>query len=95
MDRFVNILRKSSIRQRLAYAFFILCVVPIVVMVIVSNIIEYRYYSDNQQNNYENFAYESNIRINDVFQQLELKFDYLMELYTKAMPRFNYQCEDL
>lgn len=79
MDVFVKALRKISIRKRLAYAFLILCVVPISVMIIISAVIEFIYYNDNLSSNYENFAYESNIRVNDVFEQLELKFKYLKE----------------
>ncbi len=79
MDVFVKALRKISIRKRLAYAFLILCVVPISVMIIISAAIEFIYYNNNLSSNYENFAYESNIRVNDVFEQLELKFKYLKE----------------
>ena len=79
MDRFVKILRRISIRKRLAYAFLILCVVPISIMIIMSAVIEFIYSSNNLKSNYENFAYESNIRVNDMFEQLELKFKYLKE----------------
>lgn len=79
MDKFVKLLRKISIRRRLVYAFFILCVVPIAVMIIISGIIEFFYYNNNRQSNYENFAYESNVRVNDLFEQLELKFKYVKE----------------
>ncbi|WMJ86924.1 sensor histidine kinase [Anaerocolumna sp. MB42-C2] len=79
MDRFVKVLRKISIRRRLAYAFLILCVVPISVMIIISAIVEFLYSNGNLKSNYENFAYESNIRVNDMFEQLELKFKYLKE----------------
>lgn len=79
MDKLVKILRKISIRRRLAYAFLILCVVPITAMIIISTFIEFLYSNDNLKSNYENFAYESNIRVNDMFEQLELKFKYLKE----------------
>lgn len=79
MDKFVRVLRKISIRKRLSYAFFILCVIPISIMIIISAIIEFLYYKDNLKSNYNNFAYESNIRVNDMFEQLELKFKYLKE----------------
>ncbi|HHV08844.1 MAG TPA: histidine kinase [Clostridiales bacterium] len=79
MDKFVRNLRKISIRRRLSYAFIILCVIPISVMITISAIIEFLYYKDNLRSNYDNFAYESNIRVNDMFEQLELKFKYLKE----------------
>ncbi|MGB8451496.1 MAG: histidine kinase [Anaerocolumna sp.] len=79
MDRFVKALRKISIRRRLAYAFLILCVVPISIMIIISAMVEFLYYNGNLRSNYENFAYESDIRVNDMFEQLELKFKYLKE----------------
>jgi sensor histidine kinase YesM len=79
MDRFVKALRRISIRRRLAYAFIILCVVPISIMIIMSAMIEFVYYNNTLKRNYENFAYESNIRVNDMFEQLELKFKYLKE----------------
>lgn len=79
MDKFVNILRKISIRRRLVYAFFILCVMPISMMIIISSLIEYIYFNDNLINNYENFAYQSNARVNDTFDQLEQKFSYAKE----------------
>ncbi len=79
MDKFVRSLRKISIRKRLFYAFIILCVIPISVMITISAIIEFLYYNDNLRSNYDNFAYESNIRVNDMFEQLELKFKYLKE----------------
>jgi two-component system, sensor histidine kinase YesM len=79
MDKFVKVLRRISIRRRLIYAFFILFVVPISIMIIISAIVEILYSNGNQKSNYENFAYESNIRVNDMFEQLELKFKYLKE----------------
>ncbi|MDF2514506.1 MAG: sensor histidine kinase [Herbinix sp.] len=79
MDKFVRFLRKISIRRRLSYAFIILCVIPISIMIIISAIVEFLYYNDNLKSNYKNFAYESNIRVNDMFEQLELKFKYLKE----------------
>ncbi len=79
MDRFVKALRRISIRRRLSYAFLILCVVPISVMIIISTIVEFLYSNGNLKSNYENFAYESNIRVNDMFDQLGLKFKYLKE----------------
>ncbi len=79
MDKFVRSLRKISIRRRLSSAFIILCVIPISIMIIISAIIEFIYYNDNLKSNYDNFAYESNIRVNDMFEQLELKFKYLKE----------------
>lgn len=79
MDKFVKTLRRISIRKRLAYAYLILCVAPISIMIIISTIVEFMYSNDTQTRNYENFAYESNIRVNDMFEQLELKFQYLKE----------------
>lgn len=79
MDKFVRYLRKISIRRRLFYAFIILCVIPISTVIIISAAIEFLYYSDNLRKNYDNFAYESDIRANDMFEQLELKFKYLKE----------------
>lgn len=79
MDKFVGYLRKISIRRRLIYAFIILCIIPISIMIIISAVIEFLYYHDNIRSNYDNFAYESDIRVNDMFDQLELKFKYLKE----------------
>ncbi|TCL60938.1 histidine kinase/DNA gyrase B/HSP90-like ATPase [Kineothrix alysoides] len=79
MDKFVGYLRKISIRRRLLYAFIILCVIPISIMIIISGAIEFLYYNDNIKRNYDNFTYESDIRVNDMFDQLELKFKYLKE----------------
>lgn len=79
MDKLINLLRKISLRRRLVYAFFILSVVPISIMIIISAFIEYIYFYDNRINNFDNFAYESNARINDAFEQLEQKFIYTEE----------------
>ncbi|ROR30451.1 sensor histidine kinase YesM [Mobilisporobacter senegalensis] len=79
MDKFVKTLRRISIRRRLNYAFLILCIIPISIMIIISAIVEFLYSNGNLKNNYENFAYESNISVNDMFEQLELKFKYLKE----------------
>lgn len=79
MDKFVKFLRRISIRRRLFYAFLILGVVPISIVIIISIIVEFLYSNNNLKSNYENFAYESNIRVNDMFEQLELKFKYLKE----------------
>ncbi len=79
MDKFVKTLRRISIRRRLSYAFIILCVVPICSMIFISATIEFFYYNNNLKSNYENFAYESDIRVNDMFDQLELKFKFLKE----------------
>lgn len=77
IDKYVILLRKISIRRRLTYAFVILCVIPIFSMILITTLIQAYYYTDNSKMRYEIFAYESEIRINDVFDQLELKVDYL------------------
>ncbi len=79
IDKYVILLRKISVRRRLAYAFIILCVIPIFSMIMITTFIQAYYYKDNTQTTYEIFAYESGIRINDIFDQLELKVDYLMK----------------
>ncbi|MFT3985247.1 MAG: histidine kinase [Lachnospiraceae bacterium] len=79
MDKFVRYLRKVSIRRRLFYAFIVLCIIPITAVITISAIIEALYYRNNLKSNYDNFAYESNIRVNDMFEQMELKFKYLKE----------------
>lgn len=79
MDKFVGYLRKISIRRRLFYAFMILCVIPISTVISISAAVEFLYYNDNLRSNYDNFAYESDIRVNDMFEQMELKFKYLKE----------------
>lgn len=79
MEKSVQILRQMSIRRRLAYAFFILFIVPILAMIILSTSFEVVYFNNNLENHYDNFAYGSNIRINHLFEQLEMKFNYLIE----------------
>ena len=79
MDKFVRYLRKVSIRRRLFYAFIILCIIPITAVITISAVIEALYYGNNLKSNYDNFAYESDIRVNDMFEQMELKFKYLKE----------------
>ena len=77
LDKYVILLRKISIRRRLAYAFIILCIIPIFSMILITTLIQAYYYTENSKTRYEIFAYESEVRINDVFDQLELKIDYL------------------
>lgn len=79
MDYFVELLRRISIEKRLKFAFISLCLVPVFLVSVINTGLEVYYLSRNEQMNFENFAYESQVRIGDSFEQLTNKFEYLKD----------------
>ncbi len=79
MDKLVVLLRRISLRNRMFYVWVLLSVIPVTLMILTSYIVENINYVHNLRQNNHNFAYESSVRVNDLFEQLEANFDYLTE----------------
>lgn len=79
MEKLVRVLRNMSIKKRIIFAFISLCVFPVCLVILVNTVLEIFYFNQNLRKHYDNFAYESEARISDAFEQFSKKFEYLKE----------------
>ena len=91
MDKLVDLLRRMSIKKRIQFAFIGLCLFPIGLIIIVNTFLEVYYFNQEEHRKMDHFAYESELRIDDKFEQLSYKFQYLIDNNDILTDLFLYQ----
>lgn len=76
-DKFVQLLRKLTIKKRMIFSFFIICFFPIILAVSIYFVSTYIEQNEKYSEYAKNYSYQANLRIDNLFDQVIKKVEQI------------------